>query len=258
MTAATVATAAFPERARAAEEENIEVYFGCGCFWHVQHELVEVERRTLGRTDMQITARAGYAGARARGKDGRVCYHNAALAPDYGSLGHAEAVRLEIPPSSFPAFARAYLALFDEDGNRPDQRGDKGREYRNLVGLPGGMSSPYAAQLVRIAREDKEKLAIVKGEGGDRTAAGSGRYSGNVPTGRKGEDTDIPALSYVMDTADFPFYVGERYHQFHNGFRLDEIYPRSYNNLAGTLAGKGLLGDSRCPNGIVGVGLLGF
>ena len=35
----------------AATDELVDVYFGCGCFWHVQHEFVEAERKILGRKD---------------------------------------------------------------------------------------------------------------------------------------------------------------------------------------------------------------
>ena len=35
----------------AANDELVDVYFGCGCFWHVQHEFVEAERKILGRKD---------------------------------------------------------------------------------------------------------------------------------------------------------------------------------------------------------------
>ena len=35
--------------ATAEEGDEIDVYFGCGCFWHVQHEFVEAEKRILGR-----------------------------------------------------------------------------------------------------------------------------------------------------------------------------------------------------------------
>ena len=31
--------------------EAIDCYFGCGCFWHVQHELVNAERYVLQRGD---------------------------------------------------------------------------------------------------------------------------------------------------------------------------------------------------------------
>jgi len=45
---------AFPAAAAFAADGDdlIHVYFGCGCFWHVQHEMVEAERRILGRSDV--------------------------------------------------------------------------------------------------------------------------------------------------------------------------------------------------------------
>lgn len=66
-----------PSPATAAEEDAIDVFFGCGCFWHVQHEFVEAERNILQRSDDAITSRAGYAGGKAGSLDGKVCYHNA-------------------------------------------------------------------------------------------------------------------------------------------------------------------------------------
>jgi peptide methionine sulfoxide reductase MsrA len=160
---AVATTVGFPGIAQAEDPDEIEVYFGCGCFWHVQHELVEAERRILGRTDMQLTARAGYAGGKAGSKDGKVCYHNALKISDYGSLGHAEVVSIKIPPSAFPAFAKEYFALFNEKGYRPDQWGDVGLEYRNLIGFPGGVSSPYAKQLIQVSQENDDKLDFAKG-----------------------------------------------------------------------------------------------
>ena len=48
-----------------------DVYFGVGCFWHIQHEFIEAERKLLGRSDEQLTSRAGYAGG-TKTKDGKV------------------------------------------------------------------------------------------------------------------------------------------------------------------------------------------
>ncbi|KAJ1440607.1 hypothetical protein B484DRAFT_391183, partial [Ochromonadaceae sp. CCMP2298] len=39
----------------ASASEGVPVYFGVGCFWHVQHEFVQAEKNSLGRTDEQIT-----------------------------------------------------------------------------------------------------------------------------------------------------------------------------------------------------------
>jgi len=225
-----------PQRA-SAEEESVEVYFGCGCFWHVQHEFVEAERKILGRNDGALTSLAGYAGGNAGAKDGKVCYHNAAFVSDYGSLGHAEVVRMRIPPSRFGAFAEEYCKLFDKDGNRPDQSGDRGPEYRNLVGIPGGTASPLARELVDASVRTGDKLDFGKG---------------------KGDDPDARATVFIMDTSKHPFYVGEAYHQFHDGFNWGEDYPQSYNSLGKAVAKAGGLPASSCPNGMLGVGIAGL
>ena len=236
--AVTTAVLVTPTLAFGAEEEEIEVYFGCGCFWHVQHEFCEAERRLLGRSnDLELTARAGYAGGKAGAKNGKVCYHNAAQVSDYGSLGHAEVVQVKIPKSKFPEFVVEYCKLFNEQGYRPDQFQDRGPEYRNLVGIPGGVNGPYAKMLVEASAKTGDKLDFARG---------------------KGDDPDRRALVFVMDTAEFPFYVAEQYHQFHDGFNLGENYPSSYNNLAGKLAKEGILGKSDCPNGLIGIGALGL
>lgn len=98
--AGTILTTAIttPQRSYGAAEEMVEVYFGVGCFWHVQHELAMAEKQLLRRSDSELTARAGYAGGLSIGKDasrpGRpvVCYHNLQRIADYGKLGHGEVV----------------------------------------------------------------------------------------------------------------------------------------------------------------------
>jgi peptide methionine sulfoxide reductase MsrA len=218
-------------------EGLMEVYFGCGCFWHVQHEMVQAEKTILGRTDEQLTARAGYAGGKAGSVGDKVCYHNAQNIADYGKLGHAEVVAVRIPPSKFKDFCVEYFKLFDKDGNRPDQAGDRGTEYRNLVGFPGGSKSKELAQILidaSIATGDKLDFAV-----------------------GKGDDKDLRKVSFIMDTATYPFFVGEQYHQFHDGFNLNENYPGSYNNLAGTFAKAGESFGS-CPNGSLGLGFGGL
>ena len=207
------------------------------CSWHVQHEFVEAERKILGRKDNELTALAGFAGGKAGAKNGKVCYHNAAQQSDYGSLGHAEVVGLQIPPSAFSAFAKEYCALFDSKGNRPDQFGDRGGEYRNLVGVPGGSTGPYAKQLVAASIASGDLLDFASG---------------------KGSDADVAALAFVMDTESYPFFQAEPYHQFHDGFNWGEDYPGSYNNLAKKQFKAGVVKDSGCPNGLLGVGIAGL
>lgn len=218
--------------AQAAADPLIDVYFGCGCFWHVQHEFVTAEGRILGRQDASsVTARAGYAGGLAGADSGKVCYHNAKRVADYGRLGHAEVVSLtQIPASSLSAFAEEYFSLFDDKGNRPDQFGDRGPEYRNLVGVPGGADGPYAKTLRDAAKKTGDRLTFERGQG---------------------NDPDTKARSFLMDSTTFPFFVAEQYHQFHDGFAQGENYPPSYNGLANTLAQEGKLGLSDCPNGLL-------
>ena len=234
---AAIAAAGLSLPVYAEDETPIDVYFGCGCFWHVQHEFVEAERRLLGRSDSAITARAGYAGGKAGSKDGKVCYHNALSISDYGSLGHAEVVSLTIPPSEFPSFVKEYCNLFSEQGYRPDQFGDRGLEYRNVVGIPGGVDGPFSKQLVEASVQAGDKLNFARG---------------------KGDDSDERALVWVMDSNRYQFFVAEQYHQFHDGFNFGENYPNSYNNLANKLSKEGKLGKSTCPNGLIGVGALGL
>ncbi len=221
--------------AAADNDEIIDIYFGCGCFWHVQHEFVEAERNIL-HSDEELTSRAGYAGGKAGSINGKVCYHNAQNIADYGKLGHAEVVSLRIPTSKFEEFAKEYCKLFDKDGLRPDQFGDRGSEYRNLVGIPGGKSSPLADILVKASMASGDKLDFAVG---------------------KGDDADMPKVSFIMDTTTFPFYVAEKYHQFHDGFRLDENYPDSYNSLAKKFAERGENFGS-CPDGMMGLGIGGL
>lgn len=167
-----------------------------------------------------------------------VCYHNAAQIGDYGKLGHAEVVQVSIPSSKLYDFCIEYSKLFTKEGYRPDQFGDRGSEYRNLVGIPGGVDSPYAKILIDASVQGGDKLNFAKG---------------------KGADPDRRGLVFVMDSNNFPFNVAEQYHQFHDGFNLDENYPNSYNGLASKLAKEGTLGTSKnCPNGMLGIGALGL
>ena len=82
---------------------NRDVYFGVGCFWHVQHEFVQAEQNILGRDTSQVTSAAGYAGSTKLGKNSRdptskgiVCYHNLMGEGDYGKLGHGEVVGMQV------------------------------------------------------------------------------------------------------------------------------------------------------------------
>ena len=158
-----------PQPAMAETPETnklIDVYFGSGCFWHIMHEFVGAERKYLSRSDKELTSLAGYAG----GKDtsDKVCYHNFSGLPDYGKLGHGEVVGMKIPESAYANFATDFFALLDKNGDRPD-KGDRGSEYRSLVGLPGGMNSPLIASLQKAGGS---KVQFTAGKGNDPDTLG--------------------------------------------------------------------------------------
>ncbi len=70
---------------------------------------------------------------------------------------------------------------------------DRGGEYRSLLGLPGGTSNP-AYPAVEAAATAKG-MTLVLGKGNDPDTLGTKKV-------------------FVYDTAKFPFYQAEVYHQF--------------------------------------------
>jgi hypothetical protein len=99
---------------------------------------------------------------------------------------------MTIPASKFGLVAEEYCKLFSKDGARPDQLGDRGLEYRNVVGIPGGVKSPLAKELVEASVRQGDKLDFAAG---------------------KGDDADRRGLVWIYDTKEFPFYLGEVYHR---------------------------------------------
>lgn len=223
--AAGIAAGGSTNAATAASEPTVKMYFGAGCFWHVQHEFVGEEVSALSRGAETITAVSGYAGGTRVGKaPGTVCYHNPRQQTDYGELGMTEVVQVEIPQSQVPRFARKYFSLFGERGYRHDPM-DRGGEYRSAIGLPGGEQSPLYTEIKNAASATPMKLA-------------SGQ--GDEP------DTLRDKVVFVYDSNKFPFYPGEVYHQFHDDF-MGSSYGRAYNNLQKTALKAGVIKQTGCP-----------
>lgn len=183
---------------------EVQVYFGCGCFWHVQHEFVALEMSLLCRQGSNLSARAAYAGGSKTGPGELVCYHNIQDTADYGELGHAEVVSLSVPEKSFGAFATRFWSVC-ADGTRRDVQ-DMGGEYRSLIGLPGGMSSPLLNEL----KQKAGAVELVAGKGNEGDTLGSSKV-------------------LVYDTQTFPAHTAEKYHQFHDD--MVEVYGPAYNSL---------------------------
>lgn len=214
----------------AAQDRKVKIYFGAGCFWHVQHEFVSEEVGALSREASDITAISGYAGGKKVGRskegDATVCYHNPFDVSDYGQLGHAEVVQLEIPESAVPRFATKYFSLFGERGYRHDPQ-DAGGEYRSAIGIPGGESSPLFPAIKQAALESPGKMKLFKGEGNEG-------------------DTIQQKAVLVYDSDKFPFYPAEVYHQFHNDF-MGPAYGRAYNELQKKAREVGRIKQTGCP-----------
>jgi len=198
-------------------------YFGCGCFWHVQHEFVTaVEEQLLGRTGASLTSFAGYAGSTQVGSGGRVCYHNFMGIADYGDMGYAEVVSLSMPSRIEAQVFDKFLNDVCPGGVRQDRQ-DVGAEYRTLVGFPGGIDS-RAGQAFQKAAQTR----------GIKVQAGSGR------------DPDALGTVFVMDSSRFPFHQAEVYHQFHDD--MVEAYGSKYNDLQGEVVDAGIIGHTGCPS----------
>jgi hypothetical protein len=114
--ATTSALLTIPSTATASDLQD--VYFGAGCFWHVQHEFVLAERNLLSRKDSELSSRTGYAGGFKTDEEGRVCYHNFQSVADYGKLGHGEVVGMSIPEEKVGDFAVEYFKLFGDKGGK--------------------------------------------------------------------------------------------------------------------------------------------
>ena len=194
---------------------------------YMQHEFVEAERKLLGRGDKELTSLTGYAGGKSTDKEGRVCYHNFQSIADYGKLGHGEVVGMKIPESSIGDFAKEYFDLFTPKGERVDPM-DRGGEYRSLIGLPGGVKNPRYAEVEAAATA--KGMALEAGKGND-------------------PDTLGKKLVYVYDTAKFPFYQAEVYHQFHNDFQ-SPAYGKKYNDLVKEAVEDGRVKITGCPDRI--------
>jgi hypothetical protein len=184
---------------------SVDVYFGCGCFWHMQYFLTQTEKMALRRNNETLTSRTAYAGGTGGPqRGGLVCYHNLEFKADYGKYGHTEVVAFSIPEPAFGFFADTFWMLCPNSQRHDPQ--DRGGEYRSAVGIPGGITSPLMPRL-------REKA------GGAKLVAGNGDEGDTLGTG----------IIYVYDTMKFPAHIAEKYHQFHND--MTERYPREYNGL---------------------------
>lgn len=198
-------------------EENLAIYFGLGCFWHIQYKFIQAEKSILGRSGSELTSITGYAAASG---GGQFCYNDGKL--------HAEAVQIIIPVSSVPSFAAVFWGMFV--GKDRSHTNDRGSNYRAVLGLPGGMNSTFLPQ-IQAAQQGvvAQTFELRSGTGDDADTLGS-------------------ALVWVYDSDTFPFQQAETYHQFHDDYLPGGDYPSSYNQLTSALQSSGRLVATTCPN----------
>lgn len=166
----------------------------------------------MGRSWLNTTAVVGYAGGTKSSPSGLACYHHWGDSSDgtlYESLGHAEAVQIELELGKealqFKALVVDFFGSFTKTPSgmqRPDP-GDRGGPYRSLIGIPGGVNSSLYQIVV-----DNNVNGMVLQEG-------------------TGDEGDVFNQVWIMDSTKFPFYRAEQYHQFHSNF-FGPAYPSSY------------------------------
>jgi len=220
-------------------KKQTEIYLGNGCFWERQWAYYVVETNASGpfvRTPNAFTAKCGYAGGQAPATADQVCYHSDD-ARDYTTLGHAEAVRVLLDDDrlhdQMRALAADYFASFQGDHGhriRPDPQ-DAGAPYRSFVGLPGGVGSPLYP-----------------------TLAAENTFGMQLKPSAGGSDPDEANTVWVYDTATFPFWHGEVYHQCHCNFFMSEgmPYPTSYTqDVFNAKKAAGEYVPTGCPEGVM-------
>lgn len=211
------------------------VYFGNGCFWGRQKDYVDAEK-SLGRSPDQISSVVGYAGGREQGSKGLVCYYYGPKSTVYEELGHAEVVQVQLEAgkaqTEMEKFADVYFSQFRKTpfGMLRLDPQDAGPGYRNVIGIPGGITSP----LFNVLQErNVHNMKLVEGEG-------------NAFQDGKALEGDKFNTVYVVDSEKLPFNLAEKYHQFHNGIGVP--FPASYTRDAKrAVEAAGRIYETGCP-----------
>lgn len=230
-----------------ATRDQVDVYFGNGCFWERQYAYAMVEINSPSaepgndefvfvpsRNYIGITAVVGYAGSTRRGADSLVCYHNQGPNPsnDYASLGYTEVTQVsldrQLQKQQFALFVRNFLKSFQGPNGarvRPDPE-DEGGQYRSCIGIPGGINNTELFTIIQAAN----------------------RHYGMQLRAGNGEDADEASTVWIYDSEKLPFVRGEQYHQFHSDFHPGGDYDGWYRGclrMAQIHAGK--IEPTGCP-----------
>jgi len=206
--------------------EKISIYVGNGCFWHTQYDTFMIEKNPpFSRSLEEITSLVGYAGSVRTSSDGYVCYHNfiGSSGSDYGHLGHAEVVQVELSNETTTTREQFTVLLqqYFEHGFQTTSGGrlrldpqDYGAEYRNQIGIPGGVNGSLYDL---IEQANTPNMQLKAGKGGPEY------------------DTEGEYVVYIMDSLKYKFFQGEEYHQFHANTVLNRPVPDTYTKTLKTM-----------------------
>lgn len=133
---------------------------------------------------------------------------------------------------TYRRFADTYFKQF-----RPTRFGmqrldpqDAGPGYRNVVGIPGGVNSPFFKVLQEA---NVNGMQLREGRGN--------QHKGGEP--QEGDELNVV---WVVDSGALPFYQAERYHQFHNG--MGKSFGTAYTrDLKQSMMKAGKLDPTGCP-----------
>lgn len=104
---------------------------------------------------------------------------------------------------------------------------DTGAEYRNVIGLPGGIDNAELWPVIEAANTHGMRLR--RGTGGTK------------------DDTEDEYVVYVYDSTQYPFFRGEASHQFHPNNVIQRSVPNSYTGqLKQVQTDLGRLDDNGC------------
>jgi hypothetical protein len=126
------------------------------------------------------------------------------------------------------------------------------------------VTGPAFAAVEAVAKEQGVPLKLVEGRGDDADTLDkkvvwvmdSAKVRGSVPV--VGVRPHLPSALQRLRArplpprlfypAQFPFYQGEIYHQFHDGFMPGEQYPETYNQLMKQAYKDGRITTTGCPD----------
>lgn len=187
----------------------------------------KLEQKVLKRVDAEVTSLTGYAGSQRTGDKHTACYHNPDNFSDYGLLGDAEVVQVDVPThaleNAFLTFFSSFVELDKDQWERPDYF-NQGAEYRSLIGIPGGMQNTKIFQILQKA--NLHNMSLRDGQGSD-------------------PDTFMQNAVYVMDSIKFVFIQAEPCLQFHDDQTVK--YTAAYHAIKAQQEKNGRIGGTKCP-----------